>query len=208
MHFPVKRGRRRLAALSVALAAVGAGLALTTSPAHASAPQICLDANAQQVQNYGAIIQFGCSYDDAYQQWTPVKVGHTANGILVRLESVGAVDSQGHQYCLDADAQETYNYGAVIQFQCNSADPFQVWDMYKVSHGHFMIQSWGALRNGQTQFMGARHNGATVCLDADAQNVGNYGSIIQFNCNSSDPFQQWTRAVNLQGNYILESVGA
>jgi hypothetical protein len=207
MHLPVMRGRRRLAVLSVALAAASASLALTTSPAHASTSPVCLDLNAQKVQNYGGIIQYGCSFDDPYQQWTPVTVGHTANGTLVRLESVGGVDSQGNQYCLDADAQETYNYGAVIQYQCNSTDPFQIWDMYKVSGGHFVFQSWGALRNGQFQIWGSRHNGASECLDADAQNVGNYGSIIQYKCNSSDAFQQWNRTV-IQNNYILQSVGA
>jgi hypothetical protein len=26
------------------------------------------------------------------------------------------VDAQGNHYCLDANAQQTYNYGAVIQY--------------------------------------------------------------------------------------------
>jgi hypothetical protein len=208
MYLSVRRAQRRLAVLAVALAAVGAGLALSTSPAHASGVSICLDANAQQVQNYGPVIQFQCNPNDSYQQWTALKFGHTSDGILVQLENVGAVDAQGNHYCLDANAQQIYNYGAVIQWECDSTDAFQLWNMIKVSPGHYEFQNWGALREGQFQLGGARHNGASVCLDANAQNVGNYGGIIQYKCNSGDLYQQWTRGVNAQGNVFLQNVGA
>ena len=80
--------RRRFAALSVALAPVLAGLAFTASPAQAATSITCLDANAQQVYNGGAVIQWGCSASDPYQLWA---VGaNTVNKNSLTIQSLGS----------------------------------------------------------------------------------------------------------------------
>lgn len=203
----MKFTRRRFAVLSVALVPVLAGLAFTTSPAQAATSITCLDANAQQVHNDGAIVQWVCNGNDPYQEWKPIAVASNPNlppppppppsGTLVQLQNVGALDNNNAADCLDADAQETYNYGAVIQWGCNAGDTSQQWIMIQTSAG-YLFQSYGAYLQG-----------ASECLDADAQQVYSGGSVIQWSCNESDPFQQWKPDVDpVAGTLFLQSVGS
>jgi hypothetical protein len=191
--------RRRIALLSVALAAVPASLALTMSPAHA-ATSTCLDANAQQVYDFGAIVQWDCSATDPYQQWTPMAAPVNPNlppplGQLVELQNVGALDNNNAADCLDADAQQVYDGGAIIQWGCNPGDTYQQWMMIQTSAG-YLFENYGAYLNG-----------AADCLDADAQQVYDNGAVIQYGCNEADPFQQWKPVFG--GSFLLlESVGS
>lgn len=52
---------------------------------------------------------------------------------------------QGAADCLDADAQQVYNGGAVIQYGCNASDPFQQWKpVVDPVAGFFLLQSVGS----------------------------------------------------------------
>jgi hypothetical protein len=178
---------RRFAALSVAAAAVLGGVALTASPAHASTA-ICLDANAQQAYDFGAVIQFQCNDSDNFQNWTTTEVGGADGGYLVRLQN------NGTGYCLDADAGDIGDFGEVIQWQCSSSDNYQLWILHPTSSGA-IFESYGAWLQGES-----------YCLDADAQQTYDYGSIIQWQCNTSDPYQNWF-GQSTDGD-VLQNVGA
>src|SRR5579862_9372839 len=98
--------RRRFAAGSVALAAVLAGLAFTAGPAHASGTGFCLRANPQQADDFGAVIQWQCDDSDNSQNWTVTEVADPPGvGLLVQ------VKNNGTSQCLDADADQAYNFG-------------------------------------------------------------------------------------------------
>jgi len=114
--------RRRFAAGSVALAAVLAGLAFTAGPAHASGTGFCLRANPQQADDFGAVIQWQCDDSDNSQNWTVTEVADPPGvGLLVQ------VKNNGTSQCLDADADQAYNFGMIIQWSCNASDPYQLW---------------------------------------------------------------------------------
>ncbi len=203
VRFSARLARRRFALVLVALAAVPASLAFTTSPAQA-ATSTCLDANAQQVYNFGAIIQWDCSASDPYQQWMPKAAAINPNlppppaGQLVELQNVGALDNNNAADCLDADAQQVYNFGAVIQYGCNPGDTYQQWILMQAPSGYYVLENYGAYLQG-----------AADCLDADAQQVYDNGAIIQYGCNENDPFQQWKPIADPAAGFILlESVGS
>src|SRR5262245_56732889 len=134
MNFPA-RLTRRFGAGSVALAAVLASLAFTTGSARAATPT-CLDANAQQVYDTGAIVQWTCSITghnaDPYQAWkvTQQPAGNPNvpySGELFQLENWGALNGNRAADCLDADAQQVYDGGKIFQWGCDSNDPWQKW---------------------------------------------------------------------------------
>jgi hypothetical protein len=187
--------RRRFAAGSFVLAAVVASLALTTGTAHASATPYCLDANAQQIHNFGGIIQFQCNDNDPYQNWTHDQQyapagdpAPPAGDILVQLRNDGAGD------CLDADDQEIYDGGLISQLQCNVSDPFQLWMPVAGDNG-VAFENYGAWLYGEAD-----------CLDANAQQTYNYGTVAQWACSASDPYQAWTDQPT--DNYVWQNVGA
>ena len=41
---------------------------------------------------------------------------------------------------------------------------------------------------------------------SNAQQIRNFGGIIQFQCNDSDPYQAWT--VQRAAHYVFQNVGA
>jgi hypothetical protein len=178
--------RRRLAVVcSAALAAGLAGTAFAAVPASAAATNgICLDADAQQVYDYGAIGQWDCNPTDAYQQWFAYGYGDSPFGDLWVIQNVGALDVNHAADCLDADAGQVYNGGAIIQWGCNpSHDPYQLWLQEPAANGPgFLYLNYGTLVN----------DGVSNCLDADGGAVGPGDPVFQWYCNPNDPFQVWT----------------
>jgi hypothetical protein len=195
----VARGvaRRRFAVFSVALAAVFAGAALTTGPASAAtAPGTCLDANAGQVYDGGAVMQWGCNGNDPYQQWRAEFAANTPYGAVYEIQNLGA-DYDNVADCLDANAGQVYDGGAIIQWGCNSNDPYQLWMFPGIGSSAFAMQNYGALI----------YQHAADCVDADAGQVYNGGAIIQWGCNTSDPFQQWQNVFSSHEGAASENIG-
>lgn len=184
-------GRPLAVVFSVALTAVLGGVVFTAVPASAvTGPGTCLDAYAGQTYDYGSTIQWNCDTSDRYQQWVWNVVGNSSLGQLVQLQSVGDAG-----FCADADAQQTYDYGAVIQWGCNTNDPYQLW-AWQVTPNGYSLQSYGAYLNG-----------ASECLDANSQEPFDYGAIIQWDCNSSDAFQLWNVESVSSNTVVLQNTG-
>jgi hypothetical protein len=181
--------RRRLAVVcSAALAACLAGAAFTAAPAGASAAPMCLDADAGTPYDYGAVIQWQCNDSDNYQNWTFTFVDDEVG------DQVFQIQNNGTGMCLDADAQQMYNYGAVIQWQCNSSDPYQDW---------FWVPNPGG---AELESVASWEQRSALCLDADAGTPYDYGAIIQWQCNNTDPYQLWFQQTT--DVYVLQNVGA
>ena len=49
-------------------------------------------------------------------------VKSVADGAVVEFQSYGGY-TQGAQECVDADARQTFDTGAIIQYSCNASDP-------------------------------------------------------------------------------------
>ena len=184
--------RRRFAAGSVALAAVLAGLAFAAGPAHASGTGYCLRAVGSNLFN--PIVQYQCDDSDNYQNWTVTQAavpnGDTPPpplGILVQFRNNAA----SRQY---DDAQQIQDFGKIIEWGCDSSDPFQLWVPVATASGD-AFENYGAWLHG-----------ASYCLDADAQEVQDFGQIIQWQCNSSDPYQLWVPVAS--DHHVLQNVGA
>jgi hypothetical protein len=175
---------RRFAVFSVALAAVLAGVALTTGPASASTvDSSCFTANPNEVYSGGQIFQLACNSDYSWQDWTTTYVASTSDGRpLYQVQNVGAMQyDNGAADCLDANAYQVYDGGAIIQWACDAGDPYQLWIISNNSNGTVTFQNYGALIQ----------QNAADCLDADAYGNMNGGPIFQWGCNASDPYQQW-----------------
>jgi hypothetical protein len=188
--------RRRLAAGSVALAAVLAGLAFTAGPAHASSTGYCLLAVGSY--EFNPIVQYQCDDSDNYENWTVTQAavpnGDTPppdyGGLLVQFRNNGA-----SSYCLDANATQIQDFGQIIEWGCDSNDPYQLWIPIATS-GAEAFENYGAWLI----------NGASYCLDADAQQTNDFGPVIQWQCNSSDPYQLWFPVAS--DYHVLQNVGA
>ena len=193
IKFPARLTRRRFAAGSVALAAVLASLAFSTGTAHASGGW-CLDANAGPTSGPGSVIQWSCDADDPYQSWSFTDVaapGVPPFGIVVQIRS------NGSGQCLDVDASHVQDFGNILQYNCNTSDPYQLWIPVATDGGSAIeYESYGPWLHGQAD-----------CLDADAGDVGLDGKIIQWSCNTNDPYQQWGELVP-DNIHFLENVGA
>jgi hypothetical protein len=186
--------RRRFAAGSVALAAVLAGLAFAAGPAHASGTGYCLYAVGSL--DFQPIVQYTCDDSENYQNWTVTQAavpnGDTPpppDGILLQFQNNGA-----SSFCLDADAQQTEDFGKIIEWGCDSSDPYQLWIPLATTSGD-AFENYGAWLNG-----------ASYCLDADAQDVIIYGMVIQWQCNTSDPYQLWVPVPS--DHDVIQNVGA
>jgi IMP dehydrogenase/GMP reductase len=83
--------------------------------------------------------------------------------------------SNGDGTCLDADSTDVRNGGKIFQWNCNTSDRYQQWQVVG-SVGHVPI---------------LKNLGTGTCLDADSTDVRNGGKIFQWNCNTSDRYQQW-----------------
>jgi hypothetical protein len=190
--------RRRLAVVcSAALAAGLASAAFAAVPASAAASAMCLDADAGQVYDGGAIIQWGCNSSDLYQQWKlSDPIADSPYGPLQLIYNTGALVYDDASDCLDADAQQVYDGGAIIQWGCNGSDDYQYW-IATVTPDGIQLENYGALV----------YNDAADCLDADAGQVYDGGAIIQWGCNSSDPYQLWTES-NASDGISYQNVGA
>jgi Ricin-type beta-trefoil lectin domain len=196
VSFPA-RLTRRFAAGSVALATVLAGVGFAASPAHASTSSTGYCLRATTAQDFGQIVQYQCDDSDNLQNWTATQVavpnGDTPppdNGILIQDRN----NSTG--YCLDADAQQIQDFGSIISWQCSPSDPYQLWIISSNSTG-IELENYGAWL----------YHGASYCFDADAQQVQDYGAVIQWPCgNLSDPYQLW---YPLASDYhVQQNVGA
>jgi uncharacterized protein YaaQ len=179
--------RHRVAACSVAAAAVLGGTAFAATPASAATP-MCLDANTQQAYNFGAVMQWQCDDSKNSENWTITDLGSADGGFLV------SIKNNATGLCVDADAQQVYDFGSIIQWQCNTSDPFQMWILKATSEG-VTFENYGPYLQGVND-----------CLDADAQQVNDNGGIIQWACNASDPYQNWVGQTS--DNDVLQNVGA
>jgi hypothetical protein len=119
------------------------------------------------------------------------------------LQSSGAIDQNtGVPTCLDADAGDPSNFGPIFQWDCafstvrnpgESLDPYQVWTATDEGNGLYLLENVGA----------------ATCADADAQDVGSGGAIIQWSaCNSSDPFELFSITPTGGNTYSVKSYGA
>jgi len=197
VSFPA-RLTRRFAAGSVALAAVLAGVAFAASPAHASTSSTGYCLRATTAQDFGQIVQYQCDDSDNLQNWTVTQAavpnGDTpppnAGAILFQFQNNAA-----SSYCLDADAQQIQDFGSIISWQCNSSDPYQLWMPVSTSTG-LGLENYGAWL----------YHGASYCLDANAQHVQDFGAVIQWQCNSSDPYQLWVPLAS--DHHVVQNVGA
>jgi Ricin-type beta-trefoil lectin domain len=173
---------RRFVVFSVALAAVLASVALTTGPASATTfNSSCVDANAGQVYDGGAITQLACDSTDPYQEWNTNLV-YMDGRYFSQLQNVGANEyDNGAADCLDADAYQVKDTGAITQYACNNSDPFQLWIITQNAQGNMTLQNYGALK----------YDNAADCLDADAYGNPDGGPIWQWGCDPDDPYQQW-----------------
>ena len=187
--------RPRLAACAVAFAAVLGGVGFAASPASAATYPSCLDANQQVASGPGSAIQWYCNDSDNYQNWTiaPVASEHSGSGPVIPL--YGFKNNQTSQ-CLDADAQQQYPGGAIIQWPCDYSgiDLYQLWIRTRTPEGYIF------------QNAGATYQGGGLCLDANAQETYNFGKIIQWPCKASDPFQNWFEQTT--DHDVLQNVGA
>ena len=185
----------RLAACSVALAAALGGVGFAANPASAATYPSCLDANRQVASGPGSVIQWYCNDSDNYQNWTVIRVGqeHSGSGPEILLY---VIKNNQTSQCLDADAQQAYPGGAVIQWPCDygSFDGYVMWIRTQTPEGYSF------------QNAGATYQGGALCLDANAQQTYNFGKIIQWPCQASDPFQNWF--VQTTDHDGLQNVGA
>jgi hypothetical protein len=191
--------RRRFAVFSVALAAVLASIVVTTGPASAGIlPGLCLDADAQQVGQGGAIIQWDCDTTDNYQRWVNEPGPTTSSGVVYQLEVLGPLDDKHENFCLDANAQEVYPGGAIVQWVGNNNDPYQWWLEHYLGGGVWSFQNYGALM----------YQNSADCLDVDAQHLGDLGPIVQWGCNSNDVYQEWEEESSPLGGTVFPNLGA
>jgi hypothetical protein len=180
--------RRRLAAVCTAALAVGlAGAGFTAAPASAATSTLCLDADAQQVYPGGLVEQWSCNPDDPFQNWVIVPEGSYLGHTVYEIQNLGALYDDDAADCLEADGQQVYPGGAVIQSGCVPNDdanvaPYEEWFAVFTADGAYQWQNFGALL----------YNDAADCLDADAQQEHQGGPLIQWGCNSNDIYQQWT----------------
>jgi hypothetical protein len=189
--------------MSVVIATVGAVLAIVGSadPASASGQgpaggfyqlgnvssfggllntaRMCLDTYAPRIGNYQPIVQWGCdrSRTDAFENWTVTDVG---SGLYQLTNSGGGI-------CLDSDARRPYSGSDIIQFACNSSDPYQLWYINPAGGGAWSIKNLGA--SNRAYQLGYTDTG--LCLDADSTQQENGGRIQQYNCDTGDGFQLW-----------------
>ena len=197
---------RRCGYVWVVIATVGAVLAivLPAAPASAAGPgngvwrvqnhsgqdwphfwsPFCLDADASQAHAYGDIIAWDCSNsnDDDYQDW---EITYQENGWLsglYQLRNVGTLNV-GTPTCLDfaADLVGGVGYNKVIQFPCNSSDPYQLFSITDVGNGNWSFQNLGAT----VEF------GRPMCLDLNYYGQYEGAPMIAYPCDTNDGFQLW-----------------
>jgi hypothetical protein len=94
------------------------------------------------------------------------------------------IQNAGTGTCLDANAQQIFNGGAITQWQCNSADPFQLWSFLPAPPGKLNIANFGASNTSTSPATG-------LCLDANAGQAFKGGAIIQYDCYVGDTYQLW-----------------
>jgi len=197
---------RRFGYVSVVIATVGAVLAIVLPAAPASANGVyrvqnhsgqdwphfwspfCLDADASQAHAYGDIIAWDCSNsnDDDYQDW---EITYQENGWLsglYQLRNVGTLNV-GTPTCLDFAANLFQGVGVnrvtnkVIQFTCDSSDPYQLFYITYVGNGNWSFQNLGA----------SEEWGAPLCLDLNYWGQYEGAPMIAYPCDTNDGFQLW-----------------
>jgi hypothetical protein len=172
------------AALTAGLAAA-TFTAVTAGPASAAVGSgICLDANAQETYNFGAITQYNCNAYDQYQSWSYLNVyaPGPSYGRRFQIFNQGAYNFKKALDCLDANAQQVYDGGQVMQYACDPNDYYQQWIQEPTDNGPVEWMNFGDLV----------YNGVAMCLDAYGGQEYHGGKIIQYACNANHSFQQWT----------------
>ena len=133
----------------------------------------CLDAISSDVRNGGRIAQWPCNGSDSYQQWRVVVGANNYNPVLQNV---------GTGTCLDAISSDVRNGGKIAQWACNTTgDSYQRW----------WFAGSGQLNANGNANVGLHNAGSGTCLDADAADVGQNGTLFQWACSGSDLYQLW-----------------
>lgn len=194
-RWPAHRRRlRRLTTIAITLGPLLAGITLSTGEASATTPgpywisngadsSLCLAPDDSQPYDYGAIIKVTCNGNE---DWSFIDTGQNMLGYeLYLIESTSVLINRPGggtaRDCVDFHAQQSWNYGSVIQWVCNINDPYQQF-----------AYIGGTLVNAGAAAAFDNEYGAPPCLDGDAQQPYDGGAVIQFQCNDSDSWQQWS----------------
>lgn len=101
----------------------------------------CLDAVASEVEDFGAIAQWTCNFNyndikdsDPYQLWI---VNDSS------FENYGAYNLN-EEDGLDANARDIGDFGQIMQYSLNTADPFQAWKAYSRIGQTLVLENIGA----------------------------------------------------------------
>jgi hypothetical protein len=107
------------------------------------------------------------------------------------------------------------NDACAFQIQCNANAAWNIsnrgtnwapWSTYTSGVWKQYLPSARAAVTGFTIMLADQ--GLGTCLDASKSDVGNGGTIQQWKCVSTDPYQQWTVTASNGGNPLLRNVGA
>lgn len=129
-----------------------------------------------------------------------VALAAALGGVAVAVGPASATVEPGT--CLDANAQQVVPGGTVAQWECQTDDAYQNWTFKFVEaspDGYlYQVQNVGALDNDD----------AADCLDADAYDVQDGGTIQQWGCDPTDPYQLWIITLLGGGAVSLQNYGA
>jgi hypothetical protein len=149
----------------------------------------CLDANAGQIQAFGQVMEWGCNPYDDFDQWHQIEETYTQWGIASFFDNAGGQFDYNTQDCLEANYQEVYNGGQIMQWGCSPNDPYSQWIVYHEPDGWNQLMNYGDML----------YNHVAMCLDADGSPsefgnpspLYNGAPIFQWACNSNDGWQLW-----------------
>jgi Ricin-type beta-trefoil lectin domain/Lysozyme like domain len=151
------------------------GLWAINSSAHSEVSDAC--AFQAQCNADAAFTISGKGYD--WSMWDTYTKELWTNYISVAEQAIQSftfqLRSNGDGTCLDADSTDVGNGGKIFQWDCNSSDAYQLWEVTDII-GHLPL---------------LENLGTGTCLDADGTDSGNGAPIFQWTCNSTDSHQQW-----------------
>jgi len=105
--------------------------------------QDCLGADAGQVYPGGAIIQSACAALSDPNPWELWLINRNNGTNTASIQNYGALLYDDAADCLDADAQQMTDGGAIIQWGCNPHDPYQQWQIDGADDGGSLFQNLG-----------------------------------------------------------------
>jgi hypothetical protein len=145
-----------------------------------------------------------------------VAVAAVLGGLAFTTGTAHAADGGSPPFCLDADAGHVGNFGRIMQWQCSATDAFQQWTITKVAVPAGGLPLPPNTLLVQLQNVGAlQYDGESMCLDANAGDIRDFGQIMQYTCNfnnshieGSDPYQLWIVNASSFENYGAYNLNA